>query len=120
MLGKHHYLCRIKTVGARLLYAALDPNGRWLAVLVFNAAAKHLKHRDRWIRWIRAQRDRRLSLVANDSRFLILPDAHQPNLGSRILSLALDRLSSNWQARYAHPILVVEIIVDPDQFQGTV
>ncbi|MFM7214931.1 MAG: Druantia anti-phage system protein DruA [Verrucomicrobiota bacterium] len=78
------------------------------------------KHRDRWIGWTRAQRDRRLSLVANNSRFLILPDAHQPNLGSRVLSLALDRLSSDWQARYAHPVLVVETFVDPEQFQGTV
>lgn len=120
LLGKHHYLGRIKTVGERLLYAAVDPTGRWLAVLVFNAAAKHLKHRDRWIGWTRAQRDRRLSLVANNSRFLILPDAHQPNLGSRVLSLALDRLSSDWQARYAHPVLVVETFVDPEQFQGTV
>jgi hypothetical protein len=54
-----------------------------LAVLVFSAAAKHLKRRDRWIGWTRAQCDRRLSLVVNNSRFLILPRAHFPNLGSR-------------------------------------
>jgi hypothetical protein len=120
LLEKHHYLGGIKPVGERMLYAATTPSGQWLAVLVFSAAAKHLKHRDQWIGWTRPQCDRRLSLVANNCRFLILPDAHQPNLGSRVLSLALDRLSSDWRARYGHPILVVETFVDPEQFQGTV
>ena len=119
-LQKHHYLGGVKPVGERMLYAAVDSSGRWLAVLIFCAAAKHLKHRDRWIGWTRSQRDRRLSLLANNCRFLILPDAHQPNLGSRILRLTLERLSSDWQARYGHPILVVETFVDPEQFQGTV
>lgn len=120
LLREHHYLGQVKPVGERMLYAALDASGRWLAVLVFSAAAKHLKYRDRWIGWTRAQRDRRLSLVANNCRFLILPEAHQPNLGSRVLRLTLGRLSSDWQARYGHPILVVETFVDPEQFQGTV
>ena len=120
LLKAHHYLGDLKPVGERLLYAAVDPSGRWLAVLVFNAAAKHLKARDQWIGWNRTQRERRLSLVANNSRFLILPDAHQPNLGSRVLRLALDRLSDDWLAAYGHPVLVVETFVDPEQFQGTV
>jgi hypothetical protein len=120
LLREHHYLGKIKPVGQRMLYAALDSSGRWLAVLVFSAAAKHLQARDQWIGWTRSQRDRRLSLVANNSRFLILPNAHQPNLGSRVLRLTLERLASDWQARYGHPVLVVETFVDPEQFQGTV
>jgi len=32
----------------------------------------------------------------------------------------LDRLSDDWQARYGHPVLVVETFVDPEQFCGTV
>jgi hypothetical protein len=120
LLRAHHYLGEVKPVGERMLYAAVDSSARWLAVLIFSAAAKHLKHRDRWIGWTRSQRDRRLSLLANNCRFLILPDAHQPNLGSRILRLTLERLSADWQTRYGHPILVVETFVDPEQFQGTV
>jgi Domain of unknown function (DUF4338) len=120
LLKKHHYLGRLKPVGERMFYAAVDGGGRWLAVLVFSAAAKHLKHRDQWIGWTRAQCDRRLSLVVNNSRFLILPQAHCPNLGSRVLRLTLDRLSADWQARYGHPVLVVETFVDPEQFNGTV
>jgi hypothetical protein len=120
LLKKHHYLGSLKPVGERMFYAAVDGRGHWLAVLVLSAAAKHLKHRDQWIGWTRAQCDRRLSLVVNNSRFLILPQAHRPNLGSRVLRLTLDRLSADWQARYGHPVLVVETFVDPDQFNGTV
>jgi len=103
-----------------MYYAAVDGRGHWVALLLFSAAAKHLKHRDQWIGWSRAQRDRRLSLVVNNSRFLILPQAHLPNLGSRVLRLTLERLSADWQTRYGHPVLVVETFVDPEQFQGTV
>jgi hypothetical protein len=120
LLKKHHYLGSLKPVGERMFYAAVDGRGHWLAVLVFSAAAKHLKHRDQWIGWTRAQCDRRLSLVVNNSRFLILPRAHCPNLGSRVLRLTLDRLSADWKARYDHPVLVVETFVDPEQFNGTV
>jgi len=120
LLKKHHYLGSLKPVGERMYYAAVDARGHWVALLLFSAAAKHLKHRDQWIGWSRAQRDRRLSLVVNNSRFLILPQAHLPNLGSRVLRLTLERLSADWQTRYGHPVLVVETFVDPEQFQGTV
>jgi hypothetical protein len=120
LLRKHHYLGGLKAVGQQMYYAAVDAQGNWLALLLFSAAAKHLKHRDLWIGWTRAQRDRRLSLVVNNSRFLILPQAHIPNLGSRVLRLTLARLSADWQARYGHPVLVVETFVDPEKFNGTV
>jgi len=32
----------------------------------------------------------------------------------------LARLSQDWQARYGHPVLIVETFVDPEQFCGTV
>jgi hypothetical protein len=120
LLKKHHYLGCLKPVGERMYYVAVDARGRWLALLLFSAAAKYLKHRDAWIGWTRAQCDRRLSLVVNNSRFLILPQDHFPNLGSRVLRLTLERLSADWQARYGHPVMVVETFVDPEQFQGTV
>lgn len=120
LLNQHHYLGGLKPVGERMYYVAVDHCGNWLALLLFSAAAKHLKYRDQWIGWSRPQRDCRLALVANNSRFLILPQAHLPNLGSRVLRLTLDRISADWLARYHHPVLVVETFVDPEQFQGTV
>jgi hypothetical protein len=120
LLHQHHYLGGLKPVGEQMYYAAVDAQGRWLALLLFSAAAKHLKHRDQWMGWTRAQCDRRLCLVVNNSRFLILPEAGIPNLGSRVLRLTLQRLSADWQAQYGHPVLVVETFVDPEQFCGTV
>ena len=120
LLDQHHYLGSLKPVGERLYYVATDAAGRWLAILVFSAAANHLRARDEWIDWSNEQRRRRLSLITNNCRFLLLPGCAVPNLGSRILRLTLDRLSADWQAHYGHPILVVETFVDPDQFPGTV
>ena len=120
LLDEHHYLKRLQPVGERLYYVATDAQGQWLALLVFNAAAKHLKHRDQWIGWSAAQRHWRLALVVNNSRFLILPGPSVPNLGSQVLRLALERLRADWQARYGHPVLIVESFVDPEKFCGTV
>ena len=120
LLNRHHYLGSLKPVGERLFYVATDASGQWLAVLVFSAAAQHLRARDQWIGWTDEQRRRRLSLLTNNSRFLLLPGAEVPNLGSRVLRLTLSRLSQDWQAQYGHPILAVETFVDPDQFDGTV
>ena len=120
LLDQHHYLKSPKPVGERLYYAVTDAQGQWLALLVFAAAARHLRHRDRWIGWTDVQRERRLSLVANNLRFLLLPDKTFPNLGTRSLRLVLARLSQDWQARYGHPVLLVETFVDPEQFCGTV
>jgi hypothetical protein len=103
-----------------LYYVAVDAKGDWLALVLFSAAAKHLKAREKWIGWTFAQCDRRLRLVVNNSRFLMLPDRSVPNLASRVLRLTLDRLSADWQAQYGHPVLVVETFVDPEQFCGTV
>ena len=72
------------------------------------------------IGWTEEQRRRRLPLVVNNCRFLLLPRKTFPNLGSRALRLTLDRLSVDWQERYDHPVVLVETFVDPEQFCGTV
>ena len=120
LLDQYHYLKSPKPVGERLYYVVTDAQGRWLALLVFAAAARHLRYRDHWIGWTDAQRERRLSLVVNNIRFLLLPDQTFPNLGTRSLRLVLGRLSQDWQARYGHPVLIVETFVDPEYFCGTV
>ncbi len=120
LLEEHHYLGSVRAVGERLYYVVTDPQGEWLALLVFAAAAKHLKYRDRWIGWTDVQRERRLALVVNNVRFLLLPDKTFPNLGTRALRMVLARLSDDWQLTYGHPVLVVETFVDPEQFCGTV
>ena len=117
---KPHYLGSLKPVGERMIYVAVSPGGGWRAILVFCAAAMHLKHRDAWIGWKIEQRRRRLALVANNARFLILKGYAAPNLATRVLALVAGRLSKDWGEKYAHPVAVVETVVDPDHFQGTI
>jgi hypothetical protein len=117
-LIERHYLHSADLVGECLRYVAED-QGQWLALLSWSAAAYHLKPRDSWIGWTNQQRRRRLSLLVNNSRFLILPDAHLPNLASRAMGLCLKRLSTDWQAQHGHPVLVAESFVDGQFFRGT-
>ena len=52
----------------------------------FSAAALRLQAREAWLGWSPRQRARRLGLVVNNSRFLVLPERPRfPNLASRAL-----------------------------------
>ena len=88
-LAGHHYLGDVRAVGEQLFYAIKDAQGQWLGVFVFCAAARRLRARDQWMGWTEEQRRRRLALVVNNCRFLLLPDKAGPNLGSRSLRLAV-------------------------------
>jgi hypothetical protein len=118
LIEKHHYLHSADWVGERLFYVA-EYKGEWLALVAWTAAAYRLKWREKWIGWTEDQRRRRLKLVANNARYLILPGERYPNLASRVMSLCLKQLSADWQSRYGHPILVAESFVDGQLFRGT-
>ncbi len=118
-LERDHYLEASTLVGQSLRYIA-EVEGRWVALITFSAPALHVKARERWIGWSPRQRSRRLGLVVNNSRFLILAERQRyPNLASRVLGLCLRRLSADWQERWGHPVLVVESFVDESRYRGT-
>jgi hypothetical protein len=82
-------------------------------LLSVGAPAWKCAARDRWIGWdLRHQYDR-LHLIANNTRFLILPEHHSPNLASRILWLCERRLPQEWTERFGHPWWLLETFVDP-------
>lgn len=118
LICEHHYLHDVTLVGEHLRYAFVY-KGRWLAVATWSSAAYHIKDRDRFIGWTREQCRRRRALLANNSRLLVLPDCHYPNLISRFMKLMLGQLSADWQARWGHPLAMVETFVDPRFYQGT-
>jgi hypothetical protein len=119
LMAAHHYLGFLPKIGETLWYVATY-HSEWVALLSFSAAALKCAARDRWIGWdFRHQYDR-LKLIANNSRFLILPHWHRPNVGSKILSLCQRRLPRDWQERFGHRLVLLETFVDPQRFQGTV
>lgn len=118
LMRRHHYLGFEKLVGERILYVATISD-QWVALLAWAAAAWKCGPRDRWIGWSHIVRFKRLSLVANNIRFLILPDVRIKNLASRILSKNLRRLSADWDKFHGHPIHLAETFVDPSRFEGT-
>lgn len=118
-LARYHYLSFRQPVGENLRYLAVDQNERPLACLLFGSAAWKCAARDRYIGWEAACRRERLHLLTNNHRFLILPWVRVPHLASHLLGLAARRLSADWEAKYGHPILLVETFVDRDRFAGT-
>ena len=119
LMDAHHYLGALPKIGHTLWYVA-SFHGEWLALISFSAAAWKCAARDQWIGWgYRYQYDR-LHLIANNSRFLILPEHHYPNLASRVLSLCERRISQDWQKRFGYPLLLLETFVDPQVFHGTI
>jgi hypothetical protein len=118
LIQEHHYLHDATLVGEHLRYAIVY-QGRWLGVATWSGAAFHLKDRDAFIGWTLEQCRRRRSLLANNSRLLILPDGHYPNLISWFMKRMLARLSDDWLARWGHPLALVESFVDPQLYQGT-
>jgi hypothetical protein len=117
LMRQHHYLGFQGVVGESICYVATIGD-RWVALLAWGAAVLKNRHREAWIGWDEALKWRRLHLVADNSRFLILPGVRLKNLASKVLSINLRRLSLDWQERYGHPILLAETFVDLSRFDG--
>lgn len=115
---RYHYLGDRPIVGEHLLYAAFLDN-ELVALLGWAAAAFRAPLRDAYIGWDEATKRRRLHLVANNIRFLILPWVRVRHLASKILALNLRRLSADWRAVWRHPVLLAETFVDTNRFRGT-
>ena len=119
LMQQHHYLGSLPKIGETLWYVAAWRN-EWVGLLSFSASALKCSARDHWIGWDFRLQYGRLKLVVNNSRFLILPDRHIQNSGSRILSLCQKRLCRDWEQTFGHPVVLLETFVDPQRFRGTV
>lgn len=118
LMRAHHYLGFTAMVGRSLRYVA-EIDGRWLALLGWASPALKCASRDDWIGWSPTLQWQRLALIANNSRFLILPGVRVNNLASRVLGLNLARLSQDWRCAHGHGLLLGETFIDPSRFAGT-
>ena len=118
-MARHHYLGALAKIGETVWYVAIWRE-QWVAQLSLSAAALKCGVRDRWIGWDFRSQYGRLNLIANNSRFLILPGWQRPNIGSRVLSLTERRVAADWRTRFGHPLFLLETFVDPQRFHGGV
>jgi len=119
LLHQHHYLSHRSSVGENLQHLVRDAQGRPLACLLFGAAAWQCASRDRYIGWESLARAQGLQLIANNTRFLLLPWVRIKSLASHVLGRIARRLSDDWQAKYGHPVYLLETFVQCDRFRGT-
>lgn len=118
LMSRYHYLGDGAMVGERIRYVA-EIEGTWLALLGWGGAALHNRPRDANIGWDYSMKVRRLHMITNNVRFLILPWVRVPNLASHVLGKNLRRLNQDWEQRYSHRILLAETFVDGERYRGT-
>jgi hypothetical protein len=118
-LSLYHYLGFSGTVGENLKYMAYDRDERPLACLLFGSSAWACSPRDCFIGWDSKKRQKNLSLTTGNTRFLVLPWVSVKYLASHILSKVCRRIKDDWEAKYGHPVYLLETFVERDRFAGT-
>jgi hypothetical protein len=117
-IHRYHYLGYTPLTGAQLRYFARS-NGHILALFGFGAAAWKILPRDNFIGWDHDQRQKRLNLIVNNARFLILPWVKSKNLASKLLAMVAKRIPQDWESTYGYKPVLLETFVESQRFQGT-
>jgi hypothetical protein len=118
-LGREHGLGAGREAGDRLCQLVKE-DGRLVAVLVWCAAAWHLQARDETVGWDAVTRSKRLKLVVQLRRFLVLEATRRANLASQCLGAGLRELVGQWEAQHGYRPLLAESFSDPESHAGTV
>ncbi len=118
LLGRYHYLGYAMPYGARIQYLVYvnRPRREVVGCIQFSSPAWRMRARDEWIGWTDERRKVALQQVVNNSRFLIL--ARIQNLASKMLSCTLRELRGDWEWQYGLKPLLVETLIDRQQFHG--
>ena len=118
LMDKYHYLGYCQPVGEHLKYMVFAGK-RPVACLAFSSAPRHIGCRDKFIGWDAKSRQKNLSLMAYNTRFLILPWIDIKFLASHILAQLARILPKDWLSFYKHPVYYLETFVDTERFKGT-
>ncbi len=118
LIGRYHYLGYAMPYGARIQYLIYvnRPQREVVGCIQFSSPAWRMRARDEWIGWTEERRKVALQQVVNNSRFLVL--ARIQNLASMILSTTLQELRGDWERQYGLKPMLVETLVDRQQFHG--
>lgn len=117
-LRRYHYLGYRGIAGRSMRYVAtLD--SEWVALIGWGSAVLKCTARDEYIGWDEETKLKRLYLIVNNVRFLVLPDKSIKNLASKVLSMNLKRVSDDFQNVYGHPVYLAETFVDVSRYRGS-
>ena len=104
-LDRDHYLGAPRPCNRDVVQLAVRGE-QVVAVVVWTRAARKLAAREGWVGWDPRTRTRRLPLVVQNNRFLILSRVRQPNLASRVLGLSVAAVPEHWEkATGVRPLL---------------
>jgi hypothetical protein len=117
-LEAEHSLGDTRAAGHRL-WQIVRRDGVPVAVVVWAASALRLKDRDAWIGWDTVTRAKRLKLIVNNTRFLVLDETREPNLASQSLGAALRALPAQWRDAHGFLPLLAESFTDIESHSGT-
>ena len=118
LIQQHHYLGYRQIVGNHLKYMAFIGE-QPVACLGWGSAAWSVKSRESFIGWDKPTKVNNLHLVANNTRFLILPWIEIKFLASKVLALNTRRISEDWFKIYNHHVYLLETFVEQNRFKGT-
>jgi hypothetical protein len=79
-----------------------------------------LQARDETVGWDAVARSKRLKLVVQLRRFLVLEATRRPNLASQCLGAGMRQLVSQWEVQHVYQPLLAESFSDPEPHAGTV
>jgi hypothetical protein len=117
----YHYLgCKVP-FGAHLRYfvTVSRPVVRRVGCVQVSSPSWKMAVRDEWIGWDKEQRVRRLQMIVQNSRFLLVPWVRVPHLASAALARLAKRIADDWEAQYAIRPVLLETLVDRSRFKGT-
>ena len=117
-LGREHGLGAGREAGDRLCQL-VKKDGSLVAVLVGCAAAWHMKARDATGGWDAVTRSKRLKLVVQLRRFLVLGATRRPNLASNGLGAGMRELVGQWEGQHGYRPLLAESFSDPESHAVT-
>jgi len=118
LISTEHPLKDCRLVGRQLRYLIGSDHG-WLGAIGFGSCALRLSARDEWIEWDSSTRKSFQERLINMTRFLIRPHVHCQNLASRVLSMCIERVASDFATRYGFEPWLLESFVDTEQYLGT-
>lgn len=116
---RYHYLGYRSPFGLHQRYFIVSEHDHLLGCILYTGAAWALECREKWIGWSPEQKERNLSRIINNSRFLLFPWVRLQNLASHVLSLAAKQVQGDWEERFGSKPVLIETFVDPARFKGS-